>query len=147
MQVLLKAGYTAETLLRLNRVQISLQLLFMLDVLTASGNKVNTKILLCCPPGETCSNMRWPQERPTNSNLQLWKNAMLTICLSRCKSSSVGQFLGNTHRIWCWLWCKGDSTLCHLHKDSKTEVFILGHKPKRFHYSHSQLCSRQCVVC
>jgi hypothetical protein len=90
MQVLLKAGYAAETLLRLIRVQISLQLLFMLDVLTASGNKVNTKILLRRPPGQTCSNMRWPQERPTNSNLQLWKNALLDICPSRCKTSSIG---------------------------------------------------------
>jgi hypothetical protein len=43
MQTLLKAGYTAKMLLRLNRVQISLQLLFMLDVPTASGSKVNTK--------------------------------------------------------------------------------------------------------
>jgi hypothetical protein len=114
MQVLLKAGYTAKMLIRLNRVQISLQLLFMLDVLTASGNKVNTNILSCCPPGEM-SNMRWPQEWPTNSNLQLCKNAMLTNCPSRCKSSSVRQFLGNTHRIWRWLWCKGDTTLCCLH--------------------------------
>ncbi len=136
-------------LLRLNRVRISLQLLFMSDVLTAaSDNKVNTKILLHRPLGETCSNMRWPKERATNSDLQLWKNAMLTICPSRCKSSSIGRFLGNTHRIWRWLWCKGGSTLCHLHEDSKTEeVFIYGHEPNRFYYSHSQLHSRQCAVC
>jgi hypothetical protein len=73
---------------------------------------------------------------------------MLTICPSRCKSSSIGKFLGNTHRIWRWSWCEGDSTLCHLHKDGKTEeVFILGHKPNRFHYSNSQPHSRQQVVC
>ncbi len=148
MQVLQKVGYAAETLLRLNRVHISFQLLFMSDILTASGNKVNTEILLHHPLGEKCSNMRWPQERPTNSNLQSWKNAMLTICPSRCKSSSIGQFLGNTHRIWHWSWCMGDSTLRHLQKDGKMEeVFISGHKPNRFHYSHSQLHSRQCVIC
>jgi hypothetical protein len=147
MQVLLKARYAAETLLRLNRVRISLQLLFMSNILTASGNKVNTKILLRCPMGETCSNMRWPQERPTNSNPKLWKNAMLTICPSRCKPSSVGQFLGNTRRIWRWLWCEEDSTLHRLHKDGKTEeIFILGRKSNRFHYSHSQPRSRQSVV-
>jgi hypothetical protein len=27
------------------------------------------------------------------------------------------------------------------------EVFISGRKPNRFHYSHSQPCSRQCAVC
>jgi hypothetical protein len=120
----------------------------MLDILTASGNKVNTDILSHHPPGETCSNMRWPQEWPTNSDLQLWKNTMLTICQSRCKSSSIGQFLGNTHRIWCWSWCKEDSTLGLLHKDGKMEeVFISGRKPNSFHYSHSQPHSRQSVVC
>jgi hypothetical protein len=120
----------------------------MSDILTALGNKVNTKILLHHPLGETCSNMRWPQERPTNSDLQLWTNAMLTICPSRCKTSSIGQFLGNTHRIWHWLWCNDNSTLRHLHKDGKMEeVFISGCKPNRFHYSHSQLRSRQRVVC
>ncbi len=46
MQVLIKAGYTGEALWRLNRVHISLQLLFMSDVLTVSGNKISTCILL-----------------------------------------------------------------------------------------------------
>ncbi len=148
MQVLLKAEYAAEMLLRLNRVQMSLPLLFMLDVLTASGNMVNTEILLRRPRGETCSNMRWPQERPTNSDLQSWKNAILTTCLSGCKSFSIGGFPGNTHRIWHWLWCEEDFTLRLLHKDKKTEeAFISGHKPNRFHYSHSQPHSRQRVVC
>jgi hypothetical protein len=45
MQVLVKAGYTGEALQRLNRVRVSHQLLFMLDVLTASGNKVGADTL------------------------------------------------------------------------------------------------------
>jgi hypothetical protein len=90
MQVLLQMGYDSDVLLWLNRVQISLQLMFMLDILTASGNKINTKILSHCLPGEANSDMRWPQEQPTNSDMQLWKNAMLSICLSRCKTFSIG---------------------------------------------------------
>jgi hypothetical protein len=46
MQALLRAGYTGEMLCRLNRVRISLQLLFMPDILTALGNRFDTKILL-----------------------------------------------------------------------------------------------------
>ncbi len=62
MQVLLRAGYAAETLCLLNRAQISSQLMFMSDILTASGNRINTKILLRRPPGEAYSNMRWPHK-------------------------------------------------------------------------------------
>ncbi len=116
----------------------------MLDILTASGNRINTEIRLRCPPGEAYSDVRWPQEWPTNVDMQLWRNAMLSICPSRCKTSSIGCSLSNTHRIWCWSWCKEDLTLCHLNNDGKTEdVFISGQKPNRFHYSCSQLLSKQ----
>jgi hypothetical protein len=120
----------------------------MSNILTASGNRINTKILLHRPLIEAYSNMRWPQEQPTKVDMQLWRNAMLSICPSRCKTSSVGHFLSSTHRIWRWSWCKEDSTLCHLNNDRKTEdVFVSGCKPNRFHYSLSQPCSKQQVVC
>jgi hypothetical protein len=45
MQVLTWKGYNLDALLWLNRVRISLQLLFMSDILTASGNITNTEIL------------------------------------------------------------------------------------------------------
>jgi hypothetical protein len=38
MQVLISKGYSGKTLRRLNRVQVSQQVLFMSDILTASGN-------------------------------------------------------------------------------------------------------------
>jgi hypothetical protein len=100
MQVLLRAGYAAETRSRLNRVQILLQLIFMSDILTASGNRINTEILLRRPPGEAYSNMRLMHKQPTKFDIQLWQTTMLSICPSRCKTSSVGCFLGKTHRIW-----------------------------------------------
>jgi hypothetical protein len=111
MQALLRAGYTVEMLRRLNRVQISLQLLFMSDILTASGNMIDTKILLRQPPGETYSSMQWLNKQTTQSSMQLWQAAVLSICPSWCKTSSVGHFLGTTHRIWRWSWCEDDSTL------------------------------------
>jgi hypothetical protein len=52
MQVLIRAGYTREALGHLNRVQVSLQLLFMSDILTVSGNKVCADILLRWSHGE-----------------------------------------------------------------------------------------------
>jgi hypothetical protein len=46
-------------LIRLNRVRVALQLLFMSDILTASGNKINPEILSQCPNEEAWSNMTW----------------------------------------------------------------------------------------
>ncbi len=71
MQVLINAGYTNKALGRLNRVRVSLQLLFMLDILTASGNKISIEILSRRPQGEAWLNMRGPNEHPTDSDMQL----------------------------------------------------------------------------
>jgi hypothetical protein len=70
MQVLIKAGYRGDALRRLNRGQISLQVLFLSDVLTASGGKVSSDILSRRPQGEAWSNMRWQNEQPTDSDMQ-----------------------------------------------------------------------------
>ena len=43
MQVLIKKGYSREILLRLNRVRVYWQALFVSDILTASGNKIDPK--------------------------------------------------------------------------------------------------------
>jgi hypothetical protein len=89
MQVLLRAGYGKEDLRRLNRVRVSLQVLFMSNVLTASGNKISLEVLSPRPRGEAWLNMQWPSEHPTASNMDLWRNAMHTICPSRCSSTGV----------------------------------------------------------
>ena len=83
MQVLMRNGYTNEALRRLNCVRVGQQLLFMSDVLTALGNKINPEVLSRRPPGEAWSNMTWPNEHPTDSDFQMWHRAMLSICPSR----------------------------------------------------------------
>jgi hypothetical protein len=45
MQVLIELGFTKDKLRILNRVQVSLQVLFLSDILTALGQKINPKIL------------------------------------------------------------------------------------------------------
>jgi hypothetical protein len=130
MQVLVRVGYTDEALSHLNRVRVSLQLLFKLDILTASGNKVNADILSRQPQGEAWSTMRWPNEHPTDSDMRLWRDTMISICPSRSSTSRVRHFTGCLHKIWCWFWSKANSTLHHKNLDGRTEdVFVLGRKP------------------
>ncbi len=148
MQDLAWKGYDSDALLWLNKIWISLQLLFMSDILTASGNIMYIDILSHCLPEVSNLDMRWPQEQPTNLDMQLWKNAMLSICPSRCTTHSVGRFISNTHRLWHWSWCKEGSMLRRPETDGETEdVFVSGKKPNRFHYSHSQPRNNQQVVC
>ncbi len=104
MQVLLCAGYGTEELRRLNRVRVSMQLLFMSDVLTASGNKISSEVLSCRPRGEAWSRMRRLNEQPTTSDMELWKNAMHSICPSQRSNTGVGRFIGQTHQVWKWYW-------------------------------------------
>ena len=58
MKILSRAGYCGEALRRLNKVRVSQQVLFLSDVLTASGGKVDPKVLSRRPQHETWSSMR-----------------------------------------------------------------------------------------
>jgi hypothetical protein len=90
MQLLLCAGYGTEELRRLNRVRVSMRLLFRSEVLTASGNKISLEVLSCRPRGEAWSRIRWPNKQPTTSDMELLKNAMRSICPSQCWNTGVG---------------------------------------------------------
>ena len=79
MQILICSRYSNEMLHCLNRVRVCQQLLFMLDVLMALGNKINPEVLSRRPPGEAWSNMTWPNKHPTDSDFQMWSRAMLSI--------------------------------------------------------------------
>jgi hypothetical protein len=148
MQVLFQAGYGADALRRLNRVRVSMQLVFMSDILTASGNRISLEVLSHHPRGEAWSNMRWPNEQPTTFDIDLWKNAMLSICPSQCSITGIGQFIGQTHRVWRWHWNNDTSTLHRTNNDSITEdVFVAGRKLNHFHYSHSQHRKYLSTVC
>ena len=120
----------------------------MSDILTASGNKICSEIPPRRPRGEAWSSMRWPNEQLTTSNMELWPNAMLSICPSQIWTTRVGQFIGPTHRVWKWFWNSDASTLHRIHENGNTEdVFVAGRKPNRAHYSHSQDRKNLCMVC
>jgi hypothetical protein len=148
MQVIMRAGYTSEEVKRINRVRVSMQVLFMSDILTASGHMIAPDILSPRPRGETRSSVRWPNKHPTSSDMTLWSNAMQAICPRRCLGRGVSRFVNKTHRIWKWHWNSDGSMLHHTRDNGLTEdVYVAGKKPNRFHFSHSQQRGRLNVVC
>ena len=139
MKVLTRSGYSGEALRRLNKVCVSQQVLFLAGVLTASGGKVNPKVLLRRPQHEAWSSMRWPAEHLTDLDMQLWKNAITSICPSRSSTPTLGRKINISHKLQWWYWSNMDSTLHQVRSDGATEdVYIAGQKPNRFQYSHNQ---------
>jgi hypothetical protein len=131
MQVLIKMGYTNKMLLCLNHVHVFLQVLFMSDIRTASGHKINPEVLSRRPPDEAGSSMRWPTEQPTDLDLHLLMNDILSIYPSRSSTLHVCRFTVPTQKIWRWTWSKEEATFYHLQEDGVTEdVFVLEKKPK-----------------
>jgi hypothetical protein len=150
MQVLIRSGYSDDMLRQLNWVHVSLQLLFIPDILTTLGNKINRDTLSHHPSVKAWSTLLWPNERPTKSDFNLWRNAMHLICPSRSRAVTVGQFTTNTHRIWRWAWNERASTLHRRNTDSVTvteDVFVSGKKPNRIHHSHTQPCGNHNMIC
>jgi hypothetical protein len=69
----------------------------------------------------------------------LWRNAMISICLSHSRNPRLGCFTAPNHKIWQWTWSKDDASLHHLKEYGVTEdIFVSRKKPNCFHYSHSQ---------
>ncbi len=148
MQALIDKGYTGDTLRRLNCVRVSQQVLFMSDILMASGCKIDKEAESRWHDGERCSSLRWPNEQPTHSGFELWRNPLQMICPSRSRTMTVGKFIATTHQIWHWSWDKNNSTLHRLHRNNTWEdVFVSGQKPNRFHFSHTQQRKEHETVC
>jgi hypothetical protein len=120
----------------------------MSDIVTVPGSKIDIKALTRQSKGKTRSALHWPNKQPTQSEFQLWKNALQMICPSKSRVVTGSKFISAPHRIWRWAWDEEDSTLHKLRHDSLTgDVFASGRKPNRFHYSHTQKCKEHNTVC
>jgi hypothetical protein len=59
------------------------------------------------------STKKWPKKEPTESDFELWREAVEDICPSRLRIHSVGVFVAETHRIHAWQWCPDSNYLLH----------------------------------
>jgi len=150
MQAFVEKGYSRDILLRLNRVRIYWQALFMSDILTASGNKIDPEVLVRPQVYRKRSHLRWPTEHPTASDFQTWRDAILTLCPSRNAGTGMGTVTAAPHRIWEWRWDENSGCLCRTNADGVSEdVFRAGRKPNRFYYAETRpvTCNgRNCSV-
>ncbi len=131
MLVLIERGYSRETMRRLNRVRIHLQVLFLLDVLTASGCRIDSAATRQRPPTSRMLTLNLPKEEPTAEDMVLWKNALEDICPSRRRLNRHGHFVSKSHRIQEWRWCAGTNKLLR-YPPEQTEMTIYQNTTKKF---------------
>ena len=67
-----RKGHSTEDLRRLNRVRVHQQMLFLSDVLGASGKSLDRKYLKQRGVGEQCYTFRFPKEKPLQKEFRLW---------------------------------------------------------------------------
>ena len=92
--------------------------------------------------------MRWPVENPSESDLRLWQDAIISLCPSRRGTRPVGPIIGTPHRVWRWFWNDTNSSLHHVNSDGTTEdVYVASRKPNRFRLAHKQARTKLNVVC
>ncbi len=118
MLVLMERGYSREIIRRLNRVRIHMQVLFLLDVLTVSGNRINTMALQLRPATNKQSTLNWPKEAPTMADTMLWKEALEDICPSRQRLNCLGQYVAKSHQVQEWRWCALSNKLLQYYQDA-----------------------------
>jgi hypothetical protein len=111
MLILIERGYSRETVRWLNRVRIHMQVLFLSDILTASGNRIDSAAICRRPPTSRMSTLNWPKEEPTAEDMILWRDALEDICPSRRRLNCLGQYTAKSHRIREWRWCADTNEL------------------------------------
>ena len=67
MKLFVRSGLNKEDLLRLNRVRVHQQVLFLSCVLGASGKSLDKKYMTKRKPEEKWPTLRFPKEKPPNN--------------------------------------------------------------------------------
>ncbi len=116
---------------RLNRVRIHLQVLFLLDVLTTLGCRIDSAATRRRPPTSRMSTLNWPKEEPTAEDMALWKDALEDICPSRRHLNCLGHFVSKSHWIREWQWCGGTNELLRYPLE-RTEMTIYLNTTRKF---------------
>ncbi len=95
-----------------------MQVLFLSDILTMSGNRIDGAALCRRPTTSRMSTLNWPKEKPTAEDMILWKDALEDICPSRRRLNCLGQYAAKSHRIREWRWCAETNELLQYPQES-----------------------------
>ncbi len=115
MQAAVEAGIITPDKLRIiNRFHCHQQVLYVSDVLDAGGKCLNRRYLNRRKHTETWSNLIFPQEKPPNKHLMLWRQALYAIAPRGHLQDQIGRFITKSRKIWEWCYDEDANRVYHL---------------------------------
>jgi hypothetical protein len=112
MQEFGRLNYSSKDLQCLNSVRMHQQVLYLSDVMDASGRAIDRKYLQPRPMEETWSDLVFPIEFPAPRDFRIWKD---TIPQIRALGGRLhlGRYTQQGHKIWKWRYDLEKSKLYH----------------------------------
>jgi hypothetical protein len=115
MQAAMDAGVTNTDELRiLNRFCCHQQVVYVSDVLDAGGKCLNRRYLGHRKHTEICSTLIFPQEKPPNKHLKLWRQVLYAIAPRGRLQDQIGRFTTKGCKIWEWRYDEASNKVYHL---------------------------------
>ena len=113
MQEFIRLGYTKKALERLNGVRLFQQVLFLSDILGASGSTLDERYLRSRRKDEVWSTIKFPRERPPTADFRLWQQAIQSLVPAAGLPVRLGKLLHKGYKIWEWRVCYREQYLLH----------------------------------
>ena len=100
MMECLRYIFSAEELRRLNGIRIHMQVLFLSEILSASGKIMDGKYLVGCKTDEKWSKLNFAEKQSPNNDFTLWKAAIRQVVPAGGIMGQLGNLNQDGHRIW-----------------------------------------------
>ncbi len=131
-------GCIAAELLILNQVRKHQQVLFLFDIIGAEGGSLDKRYLSKRPQGERWSSMKFPCEVVIETEMGLWRRAVLQVVAHGPMPCCLGIFKTDGHKVWEWRVLENQGRLFQQHRDQVKEYgHIRQGRYKRVHTSRS----------
>ena len=111
-------------------MRIFQQILFLSDILGASGKQLDQKYLRKRPHGDKWSKRRFPKECPPNKDFKLWKLALHQVAPPGGIQDRLGRLKATPSKIWDWRYDEDAQRLFRLHRngmDIYKKSLVRGH--------------------
>jgi hypothetical protein len=119
MEIFFTGDLSPETIRSIGRCRGALEAIFLSDVTTADGQYLK-KIVFGPGSKNTKSKFKFPCEKPSNKDWNLWFNFWHNFTLTGDKLKvPVGNWIHPTHRVWKWYYRAQKTMTCKRSKKAQ----------------------------
>ncbi len=121
--------FNRDELICLSRFKSHQQVLFLSDILDASGKAINQRYMRKRQPDKVWSTLTFPQEHPPACDLRLWQTALMAVAHQGRLQDCLGRFIHKGHKIRPWQYNEENAKLFHL-KGSTMDIYTPSQVPR-----------------